>query len=110
MFPSSKESDLLTKESGGGVSPIPVELVVAGIHPAARPTRNEFIVDNTFRDKVPKDLERRRGFNTSGKPAKVQLNSHKILSYPTKPVTQYDVSSSIYEHLSAKTIYSHNLT
>lgn len=110
MFPSSKESDLLTKESGGGVSPIPVELVVAGIHPAARPTRNEFIVDNTFRDKVPKDLERRRGFNTSGKPAKVQLNSHKILSYPTRPVTQYDVSYLTYEHPSAETIYSPDLT
>lgn len=105
MFPSSKGTDQLTKESGGGVSPIPVELVVAGIHPAARPTRNDFIVDNTFRDKVPKDLERRRGFNTSGKPAKVQLNSHKILSYPTKPVTQYDVSSLTYEHPFAETIY-----
>ena len=105
MFPSSKGPDQLTKESGGGVSKIPVELVEAGIHPAAKPTRNEFIVDNTFRDKVPKDLERRPGFNTSGKPVKVQVNSHKILSFPTKPVSQYDVSYLIYGHSSAEKIY-----
>lgn len=105
MFPSSKGTDQLTKESGGGVSPIPIELVEAGIHPAAKPTRNDFIVDNTFRDKVPKDLERRPGFNTSGKPAKVQVNSHKILSYPTKPVSQYDVSYLTFDHPSAEKIY-----
>lgn len=102
MFPTRKGTDQQTKESGGGVSPIPVDLVVAGIHPAAKPTRNDFIVDNTFRDKVPKDLERRHGFNNSGKPAKVQVNSHKILSYPTKPVSQYDVSYLTYVRPFAK--------
>lgn len=106
MFPSSKGTvDLLTKESGGGVSRIPVELVEQGIHPAAQPTRNQFRVDNPYRELVPKDLERRPGFNTSGKPAKVQVNSHKILKYPVKPVSQYDVSYLTSDYPSAEKIY-----
>ena len=40
---------------------------------------------------MPTTLMERPRFNTSGKAAQIQINSHKILEYPTRTVHQYDV-------------------
>lgn len=48
---------------------------------------------NPFADQMPATLMTRPAFNSSGKQAAIAINSHRVLSYPTKEVHQYDVSS-----------------
>ena len=48
---------------------------------------------NPYREKMPTTLMGRPKFNKSGKPATINVNSHRIEAYPTKTVYQYDVSS-----------------
>lgn len=47
---------------------------------------------NPEREKMPTTLMGRPKFNKSGKPAQININSHKIEAYPTRTVYQYDVS------------------
>ena len=56
------------------------------------PTRQYYSDTNPERAKMPTTLMARPKFNTSGKPASININSHKILEYPKKKVYQYDVS------------------
>lgn len=57
------------------------------------PTRHKVADHNPFRDQMPTTLmPRPEKFNTSGKEGIININSHRILSYPTKKIWQYDVS------------------
>lgn len=57
------------------------------------PTRHPITDFNPFRDKMPTTLmPRPQKFNSSGKEVGIYINSHRILSYPTKKIWQYDVS------------------
>jgi hypothetical protein len=50
-------------------------------------------VTNQTQYVIPTDLVQRNGrLNTQGVPIAVQVNSYKILNWPTKKVHQYDVS------------------
>lgn len=56
-------------------------------------TRHKVADHNPFRDQMPTTLmPRPEKFNTSGKEGIININSHRILSYPTKKIWQYDVS------------------
>lgn len=58
-----------------------------------KPTRHRIADNNPWRNKMPTTLmPRPPKFNASGKEAGVYINSHRILSYPTKKIWQYDVS------------------
>ena len=54
-----------------------------------KPTRH--MIDDSNPIQMPKTLMARPKFNTSGKAAQIQVNSHKILEYPTRTIHQYDV-------------------
>ena len=57
------------------------------------PTRNYYEDNNPFRLQMPTSLMPRAKFNTSGKPATINVNSHRILSYPNRTIYQYDVGT-----------------
>lgn len=58
------------------------------------PTRHYYADNNPFRAQMPTSLMPRPAkFNTSGKPATINVNSHRILAYPKNTIYQYDVGS-----------------
>ena len=57
------------------------------------PTRHYYEDNNPFRLQMPTSLMPRAKFNTSGKPATINVNSHRILAYPTRTIYQYDVGT-----------------
>lgn len=57
------------------------------------PTRQYYTDNNPWRAQMPTSLmPRPPKFNSSGKAAIINVNSHKILAYPTHTIYQYDVS------------------
>lgn len=57
------------------------------------PTRHYYEDNNPFRAQMPTSLmPRPPKFNSSGKPATINVNSHRILAYPKHTIYQYDVS------------------
>ena len=50
---------------------------------------------------IPTELVRRPGTNTSGLAVQVSVNSYPVISYPTKTIYQYDVSTSFSYSLSS---------
>lgn len=62
-----------------------------GVDPDLKPTRQYYEETNVGKPQMPTNLMPRPKFNTSGKPALISINSHKILEYPNKTVFQYDV-------------------
>ena len=58
------------------------------------PTRHYYEDNNPYRAQMPTSLMSRHGkFNSSGKPAIINVNSHRILAYPKHTIYQYDVST-----------------
>ena len=58
-----------------------------------QPTRHYYVDNNPIRLQMPTSMMPRPAkFNTSGKPATIHVNSHRILSYPKHTIYQYDVS------------------
>lgn len=43
---------------------------------------------------VATSFQARPGYNNTGQPVKVQVNSYEVANFPTKPIYQYDVSPS----------------
>lgn len=60
-----------------------------------KPFLNTISDTNPFRDQMPSASMHREGFGKAGKPAKIQVNSHLVKSWPERPVYQYDVSHSV---------------
>jgi hypothetical protein len=57
------------------------------------PTRHYYEDNNPIRAQMPTSLMPRPAkFNSSGKPASISVNSHRILAYPKNTIYQYDVS------------------
>ena len=59
-----------------------------------KPFITNVLADNPFRDQMPSEAMHRPNFGKAGKPAKIQVNSHAVQSWPQKPVYQYDVNHS----------------
>lgn len=58
------------------------------------PTRHYYEDNNPFRLQMPTSMmPRHPKFNSSGKPAIINVNSHRILAYPKHTIYQYDVSA-----------------
>lgn len=58
------------------------------------PTRHYYEDNNPYRLQMPTSLmPRHPKFNSSGKPAIINVNSHRILAYPKHTIYQYDVST-----------------
>ena len=73
--------------------PRPVVRTFMGLHP----TRHYYEDSNPEKLKMPSTLMARPAkFNSSGKPASIHINSHRILERPTKTVYQYDASFTIH--------------
>ena len=64
--------------------------------PVGMPTK-PFITNpfdnNPYRDQMPTKAMLRPGFGKGGKAAKIQINSHAVLRFPTIEIFQYDVSA-----------------
>ena len=58
----------------------------------SKPFITDVLADNPFRAEMPSQAMHRTGFGKAGKPAKIQINSHAVQSWPQRPVYQYDVS------------------
>lgn len=80
---SSKETAPKTASSSKETAPVKESL----LHNFRHAT-----LANPEREKMPTTLMGRPKFNKSGKPATINVNSHRIEAYPTKTVYQYDVS------------------
>ena len=74
-----KKSDPYTLKTKDGTPIVPLRQIVSN--------------NNPFAAQMPTQLMPRPSFNTTGKGAPIAINSHRVLSYPTKPVYQYDVSA-----------------
>ena len=74
-----KKSDPYTLKTKDGTPIVPLRQIVSD--------------NNPFAAQMPTQLMPRPSFNTTGKGAPIAINSHRVLSYPTKTVHQYDVSA-----------------